>query len=131
MALEKWRRRGQFGLSISVRDTRTTTNPNKLGFIIESASQSFGLTTDGTSVAGTVAELDLSGNQFRIPVHGTILGTASVPFGTVAGGANGQISTGFNGASAQLGVIVGGTVFVLNWPVAGGAVSAIANPPGA
>ena len=144
MAVEKWRRRAVFSKSVTIRGNTQSQVPGAILGLINSydggavggtgvTAGTLALSVDGTSVAGTIGLLDMSGHRFRAPSRGALVGTSSVDFSNSAGcgGSEGQIRFGYDGASAQLGVIVGGTVFVLNWATAGGAVSAIASPAGA
>lgn len=143
MAVEKWRRRGVFATSVAIKNAGGSggfrslqgliNNSNGGTFTTGVAAGTLCLTLDGTSVAGTQALLDMSPHRMRLPARAALVGTASMGFTNVGGGggSEGQVSFGYDGASAQMGVIVGGTVFVLNWATAGGAVSAIASPAGA
>lgn len=144
MATEKWRRRAIFTRSVMIRGNTQAQVPGAPQGFLNSynggvvggtgvTAGTIGLTVDGTSVAGTIGLFDMSPHRMRIPARAALVGTSSVDFSNSAGcgGSEGQLRTGYNGASAQIGIIVGGTVFVLNWATAGGAVSAIASPAGA
>jgi hypothetical protein len=130
MAVERWNRRAIFTTSVGIRQSGgSVVNANITGFINNAGT--LGLTQSGTSFAGTAALLDLTRHRLRVPTYGTALGTATGAFGPLLGGSEGQIRVGYTAASAQLGLVIGGTVFVLNFATAGGAVSAIASPAGA
>lgn len=129
MSIEKHRRRGVFGKSISLRDSASTVNPTVLGFINNAGTMA--PTTTGTSVAGTSFLMDFSGQRLRVPTQATALGTASGAFGSALGGSHGQIKYGYTAASAQVGFVVGGTEFVMEWGTAGGTPVVRAAPAGA
>lgn len=130
--VEKWRRRGQFSMSIGIRDSSTSANPTVLGFINKGGTLAPS-SSPGTQVGGTECLLDLTRTRLRVPAQGTSVGTATVRFGTAAGlgGSVGDILLGFTAASAQLGIVIAGTVFSIQWPIAGGTPLVVANPAGA
>ncbi len=129
MGLEKWQRRAVFATSIGIKQNGSSATPNIQGLINNAGT--LGLSENGTSFAGTHALLDLTRHRLRVPTQAVALGTASGGFGPLLGGSEGQMRVGYTSASGQIGFIIGGTVFVLNFATAGGAVSAIASPAGA
>ena len=128
----KERRRGQFSKSVGIRDSSTSVNPTVLGFINKGGTLA-PTTSPGTQVAGTSFLLDMTRTRMRLPAQATAVGTATVRFGTAAGlgGSVGDVLLGFTAASAQLGVVIAGTVYTIQWPTAGGTPVVTANAAGA
>lgn len=139
MAVEKWRRRAVFATSVGIKNAGGSGGNRSIqGFINNSnggtitsgvAAGTLCLTLDGTSVAGTQALLDLTAHRLRIPSAGRAIGGVTIGWGTAAAtqnGSAGDIVTGYDGASAYLGINIGGTLHVLQWAIAGSTV--YANP---
>jgi len=133
--VEKWRKRGVFATSVTIKNKGSSAGVKSLqGFINNSnggtfttgvAAGTLAMTLNGTSVAGTQALLDLTAHRLRIPSAGRAVGGDTVGFGTNCGAGNGSagdIVTGFTAGSGEIAVNINGTVFVLEWPTGGGAV---------
>ncbi len=127
--MEKFRKRMQVPVSVGIK---AVSGGSVYGLMNQAGTITVSDST-GTARAGSAGLVDLTGVRLRLPARAALVGTSSVDFSNAAGcgGSEGQVRFGFNSASAQMGVIIGGTVFVLNWATAGGAVSAIASPAGA
>ena len=130
MAAEKWRRRGTFASSISIKDNSGSATPTVLGLLNNRGT--IVPTTDGTgpSTSGTVL-FDLGLGRLRLPIQATAVGTASAGVGTNNGGSAGAVKLGFSATQAMLAVSIGGTVYQMAWNQAGGSIHVTANPAGA
>lgn len=127
--VEKFRKRAVFVTSVSIKNKNGSGGFRSLqGFLNNSnggtmttgiAAGTMVMTLNGTSVAGTQALLDLTAHRLRIPSAGREIGGNTVGFGTNCGAGNGSagdIVTGFVAGSAQLGININGTMYVLQWP---------------
>src|SRR3990167_2938065 len=98
--VEKWRKRGVFATSVTIKNKGSSAGVKSLqGFINNSnggtfttgvAAGTLAMTLNGTSVAGTQALLDLTAHRLRIPSAGRAVGGDTVGFGTNCGAGNGS-----------------------------------------
>ena len=122
MGMRKFRERVVVQSSLTMRGTEAT--PTLRGWL--NASGVLVPTSDGAAVGSNIV-VNLQGNGLRIPSSGSALGTATTAQGT----SEGKLMAGKIAGSAQLAVSIGGTIFVLSWPTAGGAIDVRPNPAGA
>lgn len=123
MGLRKFRERVAVQSSIVMRGTEAA--PTTRGFL--NVSGVITPTSDGINAASAV-QINLAASRLRVPYQGTSVGTASPGFGTAN---TGQQLVGFLAGSAQIGWVINGTVYTMQWAAAGGTPIVVANAAGA